>query len=144
MEKSKVSIFFLLLILCAFTWTIYSKFIKNEKGLEESFTEDEFIDFLYQNLGLEDPHDVDIHEFEYDMIETTYQVMDVEASDFQLKTMQNETIKIVYVMDKQLTKKELLQGSQMGEGYYHVYRALMTFVVPVVIIIVCLARLFGF
>lgn len=51
---------------------------------------------------------------------------------------------IVYVMDKQLTKKELLQGSQMGEGYYHVYRALMTFVVPVVIIIVCLARLFGF
>ncbi len=51
---------------------------------------------------------------------------------------------IVYVMDKQLTKKELLQGSQMGEGYYHVYRALMTYVVPVVIIIVCLARLFGF
>ena len=59
------------------------------------------------------------------------------------------TVNCIASMENQLIftledQKELLQGSQMGEGYYHVYRALMTFVVPVVIIIVCLARLFGF
>lgn len=43
---------------------------------------------------------------------------------------------IIYVMDKQLVKKEFLQGSQVGEGFYKVYRMLMTFVVPSVILIV--------
>ena len=43
---------------------------------------------------------------------------------------------IIYVMDKQLVKKEFLQGSQVGEGFYKVYRLLMTFVVPSVILIV--------
>ncbi|ATP39707.1 hypothetical protein CSE16_06375 [Solibacillus sp. R5-41] len=43
---------------------------------------------------------------------------------------------IMHVMDKNLVKNELLQGSKMGEGFYKTYRFLMTFVVPTVIIIV--------
>ena len=43
---------------------------------------------------------------------------------------------IMHVMDKQFVKKELLQGSKMGEGFYKTYRFLMTFVVPTVIVVV--------
>lgn len=43
---------------------------------------------------------------------------------------------LIYVMDKQVVKKELLQGSVVGESYYKLYRTLMTVVVPVVIVIV--------
>jgi NSS family neurotransmitter:Na+ symporter len=50
---------------------------------------------------------------------------------------------LVYAMDKQFVKTELLQGSQMGEGYYKIYRTLMTFVVPVVIVIVLVNQLVG-
>jgi len=43
---------------------------------------------------------------------------------------------IMHVMDKDLVKRELLQSSQMSGGYYKLYRFLMTFVVPTVIVIV--------
>lgn len=43
---------------------------------------------------------------------------------------------LVYAMDKQMVKKELLMGSKMGDSYYNMYRILMTYVVPVVIVIV--------
>ena len=43
---------------------------------------------------------------------------------------------VMHVVDKQLVKKELLEGSKMGEGFYKTYRLLMTFVVPTVIVIV--------
>ncbi|MDM5333271.1 sodium-dependent transporter [Ureibacillus composti] len=43
---------------------------------------------------------------------------------------------LIHVMDKNLVKNELQLGSSMGEGYYKLYRTLMTFVVPVVIVIV--------
>lgn len=43
---------------------------------------------------------------------------------------------IMHIMDKNLVKKELLQGSKMGEGFYKIYRFLMTFVVPTVIVVV--------
>lgn len=43
---------------------------------------------------------------------------------------------IIHVMKKELVKDELLQGSMMGIGYYKLYRTLMTYVVPVVIVIV--------
>lgn len=43
---------------------------------------------------------------------------------------------IMHIMDKNLVKSELLQGSKMGEGFYKTYRFLMTFVVPTVIVVV--------
>ena len=43
---------------------------------------------------------------------------------------------LVYVMDKQLVKQELLQGSKMGEGYFKIFYFLMKYIVPYVILIV--------
>ena len=43
---------------------------------------------------------------------------------------------IVYVMKKEMVKSELLMGSSMNASYYKIYRFLMTFIVPVVILIV--------
>ncbi|WP_208649517.1 TlpA disulfide reductase family protein [Ureibacillus thermophilus] len=92
MKKEKISIFFLLLIGCTGIWTIYSHFFKEEKREEETMTENEFIDFLYQHLGMEE-----MHEFEDDeehLLETSYQPMDLEATDFKLKTINHGTIKL--------------------------------------------------
>ena len=43
---------------------------------------------------------------------------------------------IIYVMKKEMVKSELLMGSSMNGSYYSVYRFLMTFIVPVVILVV--------
>lgn len=43
---------------------------------------------------------------------------------------------VMHVMDKKIVRKELLEGSKLGEGFYKTYRFLMTFVVPAVIVIV--------
>ncbi|AWE07992.1 hypothetical protein DCE79_11605 [Lysinibacillus sp. 2017] len=43
---------------------------------------------------------------------------------------------VMHVMDKKIVRKELLEGSKLGEGFYKTYRFLMTFVVPTVIVIV--------
>ena len=43
---------------------------------------------------------------------------------------------IVYVMKKEMVKSELLMGSSMNASYYKIYRFLMTFIVPVVILVV--------
>ncbi|WP_155590417.1 sodium-dependent transporter [Lysinibacillus cavernae] len=43
---------------------------------------------------------------------------------------------IAYVVDKEFVKRELLMGSQMGQGYYSTYRVLMLVVVPIVILVV--------
>lgn len=43
---------------------------------------------------------------------------------------------VIHVMNKEKVKTELLMGSNMGIGYYNLYRGLMTFFVPVVILIV--------
>lgn len=43
---------------------------------------------------------------------------------------------VIHVMNKGKVKNELLMGSNMGTGYYQLYRSLMTFVVPVVIVVV--------
>lgn len=43
---------------------------------------------------------------------------------------------IVHVMNKDKVKAELLMGSNMGTGYYRMYRLLMTYFVPVVITVV--------
>ena len=43
---------------------------------------------------------------------------------------------IVYVMKKDLVKSELLLGSSMNGSFYKTYRFLMTYIVPVVILIV--------
>nr|WP_106784620.1 sodium-dependent transporter [Lysinibacillus timonensis] len=51
---------------------------------------------------------------------------------------------LVHVMKKELVKEELLQGSTLGEGYYKLYRSLMTFVVPFVIIIVLVYSLMNY
>jgi len=48
---------------------------------------------------------------------------------------------IAYVVDKEFVKKELLMGSQMGQGYYSTYRLLMLIVVPIVILVVLLNML---
>lgn len=48
---------------------------------------------------------------------------------------------IAYVVDKSFVKKELLMGSQMGQGFYKTYRVLMLVVVPIVIIVVLLNML---
>jgi neurotransmitter:Na+ symporter, NSS family len=41
-----------------------------------------------------------------------------------------------YIMDKQLVKQELLQGSEVKEKYFNIFYFLMRYVVPVVIIVV--------
>lgn len=51
---------------------------------------------------------------------------------------------LVHAMDKHLVKDELLQGSKMGEGYHKAYRTLMTFVVPVIIVIVLVNSLLNY
>lgn len=96
MKKEKISIFFFLLIGCTSMWTIYSHFFKEE---EEVMTEDEFIDFLYQHLGMEE-----MHEFEEDHehLETFYQPMDLKAMDFQLRTINHETIKLSDLKGKKI------------------------------------------
>ncbi len=43
---------------------------------------------------------------------------------------------IAYVVDKEFVKRELLTGSQMGQGYYSTYRMLMLVVVPIIILVV--------
>jgi len=43
---------------------------------------------------------------------------------------------VMQVMNKEKVKEELLMGSDMGISYYNLYRRLMTFVVPVVIVVV--------
>jgi len=48
---------------------------------------------------------------------------------------------IAYVVDKDFVKKELLMGSQVGQGFYNTYRLLMLVVVPIVIIVVLLNML---
>ncbi|QDQ01951.1 sodium-dependent transporter [Lysinibacillus fusiformis] len=51
---------------------------------------------------------------------------------------------IAYVVDKEFVKKELLMGSQMGQGFFTTYRWLMLIVVPLVIIVVLLNMLLQF
>lgn len=41
-----------------------------------------------------------------------------------------------YVLNKNIVKQELLQGSKMGDGYFNVFYSLIRYVVPVVIVIV--------
>lgn len=107
MGKRNVSIFFLLLIVITMVWTIYSSFFKERTSEGEMFTEDEFIDFLYQNLGMEEPHDIvpldatDGHSHDEEL-ETSYQPMNVEALDFQLKTIHNETIRLSELKGKKI------------------------------------------
>ncbi len=48
---------------------------------------------------------------------------------------------IAHIADKEFVKKELLMGSQMGQGYYSTYRLLMLIVVPIVILVVLLNML---
>ncbi|TKI53142.1 sodium-dependent transporter [Lysinibacillus mangiferihumi] len=48
---------------------------------------------------------------------------------------------IAYIVDKDFVKKELLMGSQVGQGFYNTYRLLMLVVVPIVIIVVLLNML---
>lgn len=54
------------------------------------------------------------------------------------------SIFIIHVVNKEFVKAELLMGSKMGYGYYATYRILMTFVVPVVIIVVLVNMLFQY
>lgn len=49
---------------------------------------------------------------------------------------------VIHVMNQEKVKTELLLGSQMGTGYYRLYRSLMTFVVPVVIVVVLVYSMF--
>lgn len=48
---------------------------------------------------------------------------------------------LVHVVDKEFVKKELLMGSQLGQGYYSTYRILMLVVVPIVILVVLINML---
>ncbi|MEG0449678.1 MAG: hypothetical protein RR595_07475, partial [Lysinibacillus sp.] len=48
---------------------------------------------------------------------------------------------IMHVVKKEFVKTELLMGSKMGQGYYETYRILMTFVVPLVIMVVLINML---
>ncbi|MED3660601.1 TlpA disulfide reductase family protein [Ureibacillus sp. FSL K6-8385] len=133
MERTRRSIFFFLLLICAFVWTIYSHFIKGEKGREETFTEEEFIDFLYQNLGLEEPHDretleeTDGHHHD-GQLETAFHSADFEAKNFQLRTLKNDTIRLSDLKGKQILinfwtswcppcKEEMRQLSEFYEQY---------------------------
>ncbi|WP_418301355.1 sodium-dependent transporter [Lysinibacillus fusiformis] len=43
---------------------------------------------------------------------------------------------IAYIVDKEFVKRELLMGSEMGQGYYSTYRMLMLIIVPAVILVV--------
>lgn len=103
MGKNKVSKFFIILIVIALTWTIYSNFIKDEKETGELYfaDESEYIDFLAQNLGIEDPELEGVHEHDHE-IQTTYQAVSLKASEFQLKTLDNEIISLSDLRGKKL------------------------------------------
>ena len=50
---------------------------------------------------------------------------------------------IIHVMNPKHVQEELLQGSQLGTRYYQTYRFLMTYIVPLVILIVLLYSIFA-
>ena len=95
MGKNKVSKFFLMLIVVALTWTIYSNFIKDKTEGFYSADEKEYIDFLAQNLGIEEPEVLEdstmVDTYEHEIV-TTYQAVDLEAIDFQLKTLDDKIL----------------------------------------------------
>ena len=43
---------------------------------------------------------------------------------------------IIHIMNKERVKSELLLGSSMNDSFYNVYRFLMTYIIPIVIIVV--------
>ncbi|EAZ87245.1 sodium-dependent transporter [Lysinibacillus fusiformis] len=73
-----------------------------------------------------------------------------DATDFLVSNLMlplgnlSIAIFIAYVVDKEFVKRELLMGSQMGQGYYAIYRMLMLIIVPAVILVVFVNMLFQF
>lgn len=108
MGKNKISKFFLLLIAVALIWTIYSNFIKDKQETEGLYFADqnEYIDFLAQNLGIEEPEilkgPTSSEAHEHEMIETTYQSVNLKAADFQLKTLDDKIIKLSDLQGKKV------------------------------------------
>lgn len=122
----KKSVFFLLLILCTCIWTICSHVFKDDEK-KTIFTEDEFIDFLYQNLGVEELHDLGMGHAEH-ALETSGQPADFKAMNFQLETIENEMIQLSDLKGKKVVlnfwtswcppcKEEMPQLNEYYEQY---------------------------